>query len=54
MVNKGRIYRKSRNCFRYIQNLIKFDDEMDKEVIDFSIFGKKTLRKIQEIKNHSI
>ena len=55
MVNKGRIQKEIGNFFRYSSNSIKLDDELWREIRDFSRFGKKkTTRRIHGIKNHSI
>ena len=54
MMNKSRIHEDLGEFWGYSQNLIKSDDKLSWKIRDFSNFGKKTLRQIHEIKNHSI
>ena len=52
MVNKGQIRRELRYSQTISSSSIKTNEELRWEIRDFSNFGKKTLRKIHEIKNH--
>ena len=51
MVSKGQIHIELGKIFRCIQNLIKSDDEFRLQI---DIFRKKTQRRINRIKIHSI
>ena len=53
-MSKGQIYGESRKKFRYIQILIKLDNELSWEIREIFIFKNKTWRRIHIIKNHSI
>ena len=54
MAKKGRIHRELRCSWGVLQIWTKSDEELRWEIRHFSIFSKKTLRWIHEIKNHSI
>ena len=54
MMNKGRIYGDLGEFFRFSWNSIKSDDKFSWKIMYFSISRNKTLKRIQEIKNHSI
>ena len=54
MLSESQINGELEKFFRYIQNLIKLDNELRWEIRKFIIFIKKTPRKIHRIKNISI
>ena len=53
-VNKGQIHIELRYFQRTLRNSLKSDNELRREIMDFSIFGKRTRSQIQGVKNHSI
>ena len=54
MVNKGRIYGKLGNFFRYLWNSIKSNNELRLEIRKFIILRKITQLRIHDIKNQAI
>ena len=54
MVNKGQIHREIRDFREIFWNMIKSDDDSVIEIRKNGRFRKITLRRIHEIKNHSI
>ena len=52
-MSKGQIYRELEKLLRYLQNLIKLDNELRREIREINNFRKKTPRRIYRIKNHS-
>ena len=54
MTNKHQFHGELGYFLRYIQNLIKSEDELRLEIREIIIFGNKSPRRINGIKNHSI